>query len=75
MHIHARTCMIADSSRSQGLAELHYQKRTYDKAEAMARRTVMVRNTPLFPPISTHGLTEPCVDLVWRILLLESVSM
>lgn len=29
---------------TQGLAELHYQKRTYDKAEAMARRTVMVRH-------------------------------
>ena len=28
----------------QGLAELFYQRRIYDKAEAMARRTVMVRH-------------------------------
>eukprot|EP00960_Hanusia_phi_P047030 758184-Hanusia_phi.AAC.8 len=29
---------------TQGLAELYFQKRTYDKAEAMARRTVMIRH-------------------------------
>jgi len=29
---------------TQGLAELFYQRRIYDKAEAMARRTVMVRH-------------------------------
>lgn len=29
---------------TQGLAELYYQRRIYDKAEAMARRTVQVRH-------------------------------
>jgi hypothetical protein len=45
--VSANACPRRRQTRSpvpQGLAELFYQRRIYDKAEAMARRTVMVRH-------------------------------